>query len=142
MIYDIKASFGKWLGVELLTVIEHTLLVMNWLMSTMSVWCHMTNSVSDDIITEDTYIASTRHFQQLRSYCNEIETRNQEEILFSSSYIVPRGLSFAERPQTAFHNDTYLYNDHANPLMGIQQDSNLRDRHRNHSAMADTLCSY
>ena len=39
-----------------------------------------------------------RRFQQLRSYSNEIETRNREEIPFSSQ-IVPRGLSVAEGPR-------------------------------------------
>ena len=38
-----------------------------------------------------------RRFQQLRSYRDEIETRNREEIPYSSR-IVPRGLSVAERP--------------------------------------------
>ena len=38
-----------------------------------------------------------RRFQQLRSYRDEIETRNREEITYSSR-IVPRGLSVAERP--------------------------------------------
>ena len=37
------------------------------------------------------------HFQQLRSYHDEIETQNREEILFSSQ-IVLRGLSVAEGP--------------------------------------------
>ena len=37
------------------------------------------------------------HFQQLRSYRDEIETWNREEIP-NSSRIVPRGLSVAERP--------------------------------------------
>ena len=36
-------------------------------------------------------------FQQLRSYRDEIETRNREEIPYSSR-IVPRGLSVAEGP--------------------------------------------
>ena len=36
-----------------------------------------------------------RLFQQLRSYRDEIETRNREEIPYSSR-IVPRGLSVAE----------------------------------------------
>ena len=38
-----------------------------------------------------------RSFQQLRSYRDEIETRNREEIPYSSR-IVPRGLSVAEGP--------------------------------------------
>ena len=38
-----------------------------------------------------------RRFQQLRSYRDEIETRNREEIPYSSR-IVPRGLSVAEGP--------------------------------------------
>ena len=38
-----------------------------------------------------------RRFQQLRSYHDEIETWNREEIPYSSR-IVPRGLSVAERP--------------------------------------------
>ena len=38
-----------------------------------------------------------RRFQQLRSYHDEIETRNREEIPYSLR-IVPRGLSVAERP--------------------------------------------
>ena len=38
-----------------------------------------------------------RRFQQLRSYRDEIETRNREEIPYSSG-IVPRGLSAAEGP--------------------------------------------
>ena len=38
-----------------------------------------------------------RRFQQLRSYPDEIETRNREEIPYSSR-IVPRGLSVAEGP--------------------------------------------
>ena len=38
-----------------------------------------------------------RRFQQLMSYPDEIETRNQEEISFSSR-IVPRGLLVAEDP--------------------------------------------
>ena len=38
-----------------------------------------------------------RRFQQLRPYRDEIETRNREEIPYSSR-IVPRGLSVAERP--------------------------------------------
>ena len=38
-----------------------------------------------------------RRFQQLRSYHDEIETRNREEIPYSSR-VVPRGLSVAERP--------------------------------------------
>ena len=38
-----------------------------------------------------------RRFQKLRSYHDEIETRNQEEIPYSSR-IVPRGLSVAEGP--------------------------------------------
>ena len=36
-------------------------------------------------------------FQQLRSYRYEIEIRNQEEIFYSKQ-IVPRGLSVAEGP--------------------------------------------
>ena len=38
-----------------------------------------------------------RGFQQLRSYRDEIERRNREEIPFSSRR-VPRGLSVAEEP--------------------------------------------
>ena len=38
-----------------------------------------------------------RRFQQLRSYRDEIKTRNREEIPYSSR-IVPRGLSVAEGP--------------------------------------------
>ena len=38
-----------------------------------------------------------RRFQQLRSYHDEIETRNREEIPYSSR-IAPRGLSVAEGP--------------------------------------------
>ena len=38
-----------------------------------------------------------RRFQQLRSYRDEIETQNREEIPYSSR-IVPRGLSVAEGP--------------------------------------------
>ena len=38
-----------------------------------------------------------RRFQQLRSYRDEIETQNREEIPYSLQ-IVPRGLSVAEGP--------------------------------------------
>ena len=38
-----------------------------------------------------------RRFQQLRSYRDESETRNREEIPYSSQK-VPRGLSVAEGP--------------------------------------------
>ena len=48
-----------------------------------------------------------RRFQQLRSYRDEIETRNRKEIPYSSR-LVPRGLSVAERPQTVFHNAAHL----------------------------------
>ena len=37
------------------------------------------------------------HFQQLRSYHDEIETLNREEITYSLQ-IFPRGLSVAEAP--------------------------------------------
>ena len=56
-----------------------------------------------------------RRFQQLSSYRDEIETRNQEEIPFSLR-IVPRGLLVAEGLSTAYHNDVHLYSDQANPL--------------------------
>ena len=56
-----------------------------------------------------------RRFQQLRSYRNEIETRNREEIPYSS-LIVPRGNSVADGPYTALHNDEHLYGDQAHPL--------------------------
>ena len=56
-------------------------------------------------------------FQQLRSYHDEIEIRNREEIPFSS-LIVPRGLSFAEGPYTALHNVAHLYRNQANALGG------------------------
>ena len=56
-----------------------------------------------------------RRFQQLRSYRDEIETRNREEIPYSSR-IVPRGFSVAEGPKTVPHNTAHLYSDQANPL--------------------------
>ena len=43
------------------------------------------------------YLYLLRRFQQLRSYRDEIETRNREEIPYSSRK-VPRGLSVAEGP--------------------------------------------
>ena len=48
-----------------------------------------------------------RRFQQLMSYRDEIESRNWEEIPFSSR-IVPKGLSAAEGPYTALHNAAHL----------------------------------
>ena len=56
-----------------------------------------------------------RRFQQLRSYRDEIETRNREEIPYSSR-IVPRGLSVADGPEAILHNAAHLYSDQANPL--------------------------
>ena len=55
-----------------------------------------------------------RCFQQLRSYRDETETWNWEEILFISR-VVPRLFSVAEGPLTALHNAVHLYNDQANP---------------------------
>ena len=57
--------------------------------------------------------------QQLRSYHNEIETRNREQILCSSS-IVPGGLFVAE-PLMALRNTAHLYSNQADMLMGIKQ---------------------
>ena len=48
-----------------------------------------------------------RRFQQLRSYRDEIETQNREEIPYSSR-IVLRGLSVAEGPQTVPNNAAHL----------------------------------
>ena len=56
-----------------------------------------------------------RRFQQLRSYRDEIETRNREEIPYSSR-IVPMGISVADGPKTALHKAEHLYGDQANPL--------------------------
>ena len=56
-----------------------------------------------------------RRFQQLRPYRDEIETRNREEIPYSSQ-IAPRGLSVAEGPYAVLHNAAHLYSDQANPL--------------------------
>ena len=56
-----------------------------------------------------------RRFQQLRSYRDEIETCNREEIPYSSR-IVPRGLSVAEEPKTVLKNTVHLYSDQANRL--------------------------
>ena len=54
-----------------------------------------------------------RSFQQLKSYRDEIETRNWEEITLSSQ-IVQRGLLVTEEPGTAFLNATRLHSDQAN----------------------------
>ena len=56
-----------------------------------------------------------RRFQQFRSYRDEIETRNREEIPLSLR-LVPRGLVVAEGPKTALQNTAHLYRDRANPL--------------------------
>ena len=56
-----------------------------------------------------------RRFQQFRSYRDEIETRNREEIPLSLR-LVPRGLVVAEGPKTALQNIAHLYRDRANPL--------------------------
>ena len=65
-------------------------------------------------------------FQELRSYRDKIETRNQWEISLSLC-MVPRGLSVADGPKTVLHNTAHLYSDQANPLLsGSSRDSSLR----------------
>ena len=63
-----------------------------------------------------------RHFQQLRFYCDEIETRNWEEVSFSS-LIVPRELSVEEEPWTALHNATHVIETRPTCVCGSQVNS-------------------
>ena len=75
------------------------------------------------------------------SHHDDIETRNREELPFSSC-IVPGGLIVAEAPQTAFRNAARLYSDKGNPLIGIRWrlepvTSRLAARYRNQQATAD-----
>ena len=51
-----------------------------------------------------------RRFQQPRSYRDEIETRNIEEIPYFSRIGI-RGLLVAEEPLTPLQNAAHLYSD-------------------------------
>ena len=58
--------------------------------------------------------------EQYGSYSDEIETRNREDILFSSR-VVLKGILVTEGLYTAFRIAVHLYSDQANTLMRLQR---------------------